>query len=785
MRLVYLALAWSGGILVAANSPDRRVMVWLLLSLAAVLLLWSARARHGQRLGLLLLLVFMLGGLRLSLTPVSSDVASYNQTGGLTLQGVVAAEPSYREAQVQLRIAVESVERGGSVIPSSGLVLVEAPRIVNVQVGDRIRATGELLLPGMVDAFSYADFLGRQGVFSLMPRAAVEVINHAETLSPLAVLLTVKARLRESIAAALPEPGASLLTGILLGDERGIAPELADDFAATGAAHIIAISGFNMLILSRVVMRLLEQLRLAPRWSAILALLVIGIYTLLVGANPAVVRAALMSGLLIVGAVIGRRTFAPASLAFAALVLSLINPFVLWDASFQLSLAAAFGLSLFADPLSIGVNRLLRQFLPFSLARRVGDFLTEPLVASLAAQIMVIPLIALYFERLSLVSVAVNLLIVPVQPLILLVGGSAALLSFVLPTAAQALFWLVAVPLGWTIGVVRAFADLPFADVVFRVDGRLIMLFFAGVGSVAAARAVQPLWLLKVARLLWSRLVLTATLLAGAGLLTLIGALYLSRPDQRLHVWFLDMGHANAVLLQTPGGAHVLVDGGRFPSRLLTALGDRLPFNDRTLELLVLTQPDENEFAALNAAVERYTVGAVLSNGQPNQGDPWLALQDALTGSERVTVAAGHSIDLGDGSYIEVLHPSTVPTLADSLDDGALMLRVRYGAVSFLLMGDASSEAQRALLDAGGWSTATVMQLPTHGAARSLDETFLAMLQPSVIVAQIDPANRRGDPDADVLALLPAVPLLRTDELGTIHFWTDGENLWYQPERAN
>ena len=124
--------------------------------------------------------------------------------------------------------------------------------------------------------------------------------------------------------------------------------------------------------------------------------------------------------------------------------------------------------------------------------------------------------------------------------------------------------------------------------------------------------------------------------------------------------------------------------------------------------------------------------------------------------------------------------------MTDSLDDNVLAIRVTYGEVNFLLTSDLSMTGQTMLIEAGQYPLATVMQLPQHGAARSLDETFLQQVQPRVTILQADVANRRGDPDPDTLSLLDEdVPLFRTDEQGGLHFWTDGSSLWVQSATGN
>jgi competence protein ComEC len=145
---------------------------------------------------------------------------------------------------------------------------------------------------------------------------------------------------------------------------------------------------------------------------------------------------------------------------------------------------------------------------------------------------------------------------------------------------------------------------------------------------------------------------------------------------------------------------------------------------------------------------------------------------------------AGYTLAMSDGTRIDVLHPQAEPQMGDSLDDQTLVLRLTYGDVSFLLTSDLSRAGQAALLENGQWPLASVMQLPQHGAARSLDEAFLEAVQPQVVLLQSDRANRNGDPDADTLAKLDDTTLFRTDEGGTLHLWTDGARLWVGQERG-
>jgi len=780
MRLVYLIGGWVTGLIVVANGAALPAWGWGLLVLMCTIAAGLTWRFPTYRLYNLVLLALCLGGLRYTFVPQTSEIAALNNSGGLTITGTVTADPDIRDDRTQLRVTVDEVQQGGFFYDLGGDVLAYVPRITDVDYGDRVRVTGALIQPGEYDTFSYADYLAQRGIFSIMENTSVEVLEPASGVSVFRPLYDLRRDLGRAIGGVLPEPQAGLLTGILLGNERGISPALNDDFKRTGAAHVIAISGFNMAIIAGLVMALLARAQIRGWWRVMLGLLAIMVYTVFTGANPAVVRAAVMSCVLIVGTEgFRRKTYVPASLAFVAFLMSVVEPNVLWSISFQLSFFAVLGLALFVEPLQRRFDALLYRLFPPGWASSVGGFLSEPLIVTVAANLTTLPLTLLYFERLSIVSLSVNLLIVPVQTYLLLIGGLATLLVLIVPPLAQVLFWLAYVMLSWTIFIVRTFADVPWADVEFRAAPAMIYAYFGLLILWAVLMATKPVWWLRIERFTRSRPVVTSVFVGAGALLVLIGLSVSSRPDDRLHVWFLDVGHSNGVLVQTPGGAHILVDGGRFPSRLLTAVGDRLPFSDRQIDVIAISQPDEFDYAALPALLRRYDTGVVLTNGQPNLSAAYEDLQVALTEHEVIEVTAGYTLDFDDGTRLEVLYPDRTPDLTTSINQAPLVLRLSYGDISFLLPSDLSAEGQARMLASGAWPLASVLMLPDHGTARSLETNFLDAVQPSLVVVQADSANRRGDPNPDTLALLPeGVPVLRTDETGVVHLWTDGSTLW-------
>jgi len=440
-----------------------------------VLLLWRENSR--ARLVAACALFLAAGAGRFLLVVPHFDEASlatYNDIGRVTLEGVVVGEPDERETYTNLRVRAERLTLpGGAEVTVDGLALVKADRYPQRRYGDRVLVEGALETPPVLEDFSYRDYLARQGIHSLIRRADVTLLAERQASPILYHLFEFKRRAQSTLAAILPEPQAALLTGILLGVETGIPVDLMDDFAATGTTHIIAISGFNITIVSGIFFGLAQRLFGKKRafWIAAAG---IAIYTVLVGASAAVVRAAAMGILYLVAMRLGRGTYAPASLAAAAFFMTLINPYTLWDVGFQLSFAATIGLVLYTKPLEQAFERALARITSAERAKKIVALISEALLVTLAAQIVAQPIILSIFGRLSLITLATNFLILPAQSFLMIAGGVALLLGLVFRPLGQVVGWVAWVFLTYTIEIVRLTARVPFASVPVKMEGWIV-----------------------------------------------------------------------------------------------------------------------------------------------------------------------------------------------------------------------------------------------------------------------------------------------------------------------
>jgi len=801
--LVLIALSWVGGLVVAhyllvpAGLDSVPLLILGLVPLGAILL-W--RRDRAMRLSGFCALALLAGALCYQqYQPNREDprvTAYYNDRGWVTLEGVVADYPDVRDTWTYLwfeaeAIALDANAIAGQVHPIQGTVLVRAPRYPEYHYGDRLKISGLLETPPEFEDFSYREYLERKGIYSLLYRPYITRIGSGERSPFWSAIFEIKDRARNLIARLVPEPEASLLQGILLGIESGIPPDLYDDYNATGTSHIIVISGANITILAALFSLTLGRL-LGKRRAYWFTIAGITVYVLLVGADAAVVRAGVMGGLFVTAVYLGRRATAHVSLLASAMVLTAINPLALWDAGFQLSFAATLGIILFAPDIEQLFEMGLNRMLPEHRARQIVRVLNDVLVVTLAAMLLTIPLVVYHFGRLSVVSPLANLLILPAQPVIMTLGGTATLVGLVriLEPVAQAIAWIPWLGLAYTNALVRWLADWPSASLEIDPGGAgWLIAYYAAVAAGTVYWRRRHMAVPSLPNWATSR----RTMFIGSGLLLLAAVLawlaVLQLPDGKLHVAFLDVGQGDAILISAPTGQQILVDSGPSPTALTTALSREMPFWDRSIDLIVMTHPDADHISGLVEVLHRFHVDAWL-DGAPPDDDALYAeclRQVEEKGIARHIVERGSSMELEGGLLLEVLHPPAEPlyvTVSDT-NSNSVVLRVCWGEVRFLLTGDIEAEAEHLLVASGQPLAADVLKVSHHGSGDASTAEFLTAVDPSYAVISVGAENRFGHPHQAVLERLTQggeVTVLRTDVSGTIEFVTDGQQLWLSTE---
>lgn len=678
MPLLWLSLVFLAGILLAAALPAP-AWVWGSGGLAAAAIAaaewrWlSARAAWIRLrawlplpLGVLLTGLF-LGALRSQIAvPVwgTGDLAFYNGNPELTLTGWVADYPDRRESAVLLRVRIETIQPDGKVSsPVDGVALLRLPAGREFQYGDRLVIWGAPESPPDEVDFSYKDYLARQGIHTYLAYPVVRQIGSGAGSPLMAGIFRLREKAYFTINRIFPQPEAALLSGVLLGLDHDLPDEIVSAFQDTGTAHIVAISGFNMTVLAALLIGLLG--RFLPRgWAALAAAVTIAFYTLLVGANPAVVRAAIMSSLALFGRLIGRSSGGLTPLALSAAAMCAVNPLLPWDAGFQLSFTATLGLILYGEPLQNAFETWAENHWGDAVARRLVGPVSEYFLFTLAAQVTTLPVVLVHFNRLSLTAMLANPLILPVQPGVMILGGVALIAGMILPAIGQVLAWLAWPLAAYTLRVVESLARIRSGAVSvgeftpWMALGFYVVLF----GLTFSRERLAPL----------REKLKPGLLFAALGLVTLVTwSAVLRLPDGRLHLFVLDTQDGQAVVLRLPTGGRVLIGGAPGANELSSQLGRLTGPLGRRLDGLVVNSASASSLEGLPLLIERFSVEQAFWAIAPPEKRAAERVYEALKKSQVQTslLAKGAQLQLDEGVLLHVL----------AVDADHAALQVEYG----------------------------------------------------------------------------------------------------------
>jgi len=706
-----------------------------------------------------------------------SGIAFLNGGAEVRFRALVGAEPEAPGSSVRYRLAVREVYASGRWRPESGGVLMRAAPLPRFRYGDLLELRGELATPPSFDDFDYRDYLARRGIGSLVDYPRVQLLGHDQGSAVRSVLIDTRAHLRDALTDALPEPEASLAGGVLLGGGSRLPSDLAQDMRVTGTSHLVAVSGQNVSLLAGLLMAALAW-AVGRRRAAWLALAAVGGYSLLVGGEPSVVRAAIMGGLYVAAVGFGRQNTAVIALALAAAAMTAAGPQVVHDVGFQLSFSATLGLMTLAPHLVTQAERLARRWPGID-----GFPLTRPAVGlaavTLAAVAFTLPITAVNFHTVSLVAPLANVLAVPAFLAVAVTGAITAAVGALAPAAAQPLGLLAWFPAAYMAAVVGMAADIPLASVEVRGvgTGHAIVYYGALAGAVwllaslpRAAPPVAPPPRPRPARRALLPVPGVAMVLALAVTLLWLGV---TSPVQgRLTVTVLDVGQGESVLIEGPEGNRILVDVGLSEEAIAAALGRNLPFHDRRVDLVVITHPQADHFGGMPAVLERYNVGSVLASPVEADSAAYRSLRDSIREAAVPyrEAAPGQTVDFGGGARLFVV---SAPARSGDPNDASLVLKLAMGRASFLLTGDIGKKREAALVRSRADLHAVVYKVPHHGSSTSSSPEFLEAVGPLVDVISVGAHNPFGHPSREVLERLD----------GDVSVSTDGRHLWIETGR--
>ncbi len=807
--------AWAAVVLtLTVGATLSRVSRWTPAIFLA--LLWTAFASGGC----LLLVHAWRDAWRPTLRTTFDTIVSSDDALVGVITGTLRADAARQPQGVSLSVAVDELAvqgrasgrrfealdrrdvrdvRGGILVSVAGDL---APSMIGtwrqgrrVRMPVRLRRPTRHLDPGVPDEERALARRGTTLVGTVKSGALVEMVAGGRPWTEAAA--AVRARVRQTVGAEVGRFGqvsAGVVTAILIGDRAGLTPEVERRLQDAGTYHVIAISGGNIAILAAIMLTLFRWAGVLGRVAMMAAIVGLVAYGAMVQGGASVDRAVVMAVIAFLARAIDHRVDPVHVTVVAAGVLEVIDPLAVADPGFLLSFGATIAI--------VGVARLaptIGSSTRHHALSRVARSIIALAIASVAAEVALLPVTAYFFGRVTLGGPLFNLVAVPAMGVVQMAGlllvaiapvstiaatavgaiaaGAAhVLVASAVPEWTSAVAWAVPRP---SLSAVTAYyvaaacavatwrrppAAVPFPHAFLRQRS-------VRVGSVA----VWALWTL------WTLWTMTAAAIAFAPWPS-----WRVAAEERLRVTFLDVGQGDAALVQMPNGAAWLVDAGG-ASGSSYDMGERvvqpvlLDAGVRRLDTVVVTHPDADHVGGAASVVRAFRPFDVWE-GVPVPRWPLraaLRVAAAERGSRWTLVQRDDRAELS-GVQVIVHHPTRPDWERQApRNDDSVVLELRWNQVSLVLAGDIGSDTEAELTERIEPARLRVLKVPHHGSLSSSGEAFLSAVHPDVAVISAGRGNAFGHPAPDVLARYESIgsAVFRTDVDGAVTVETDGARL--------
>jgi competence protein ComEC len=778
--LLFIVVGLIAGILIQ-NTLGLPALVWLILIVifiaATIISYLATRISYlvkEQNLPLitayLALLCFLcLGAIRLITfqQPKPKDICNLvgNERKLATIRGAIITEPYIQKNQdwkfarfkpadpasgFYLKMEEIKTVDGWAKVSGTVRVRVDEP-VLDLKVGDFIQAYCWLdrfqkaTNPGQ---FDIAKYMVRKNIFvaaSVKSRDGIELHER----SPAGRFVKIKAKLREAVTQALlgnvqaESPSEGLLEALLLGYRGNIDSDTYRSFRKTGLLHFISLSGMHLGILVGIIWWLCKTAGLMKPARAIVCIIAIVIFLMIVPLRAPTLRAAIIGFVFCASFLFRRRSNSINTLSLAAIILLLMRPTNLFEAGWQLSFASVLGLVLFCERIHFFLYETIkglhwrkkaqktRPF--FRIISRPGPYLLRLLSTGITAWLGGAGILLYHFYTINPLTSLWTVVAFPFVALILTIGYLKIILSFLLPTAASMLGFLVTGLSEALIWIVKLIAHLDISQILIgRVSPALIILYYC---------------LILFAGLVYLRRPLIKKLICAVMALTIIVSLVLTKQQwttrENLIITCLDVGHGQAILVQLPGKANVLFDAGSLHK---SDIGRRIvaPFLDykgiNKIDAIVISHNDVDHINGIPEIVEHCEIGGVYANQAfLSETDRWGTaefLERWLSENGHGIQPAGEELNVGGKAKINILWPTEQicqdKTLGDN--DKSVVSLIKFGDRKILLCSDIELFAQQKFLELFPDLKVDVIVVPHHSSVKSIKADFIQRLEADISI---------------------------------------------------
>ena len=774
MELFFITIAWIFGIIWGLYLKISIVLFVIPLIFTYTYLTIKKKIRL-RKYVILFLVSVIISNIQITLLEKSFDEKYKNVSENLEIVGTIISNPMDKQYKNQYILKVEKINENKS-YKNTNLQLNVKKEEQLLSYGDKIIIKGnfeEASSARNEGGFDYKQYLKSKNVYGIISvdKKDIKLIkkNNVDVIDLLANKVSNSMQIK--IEQNLSNETSKLLSGILIGNKNNLQKEIQEDFRNSSLSHVLAISGMHVSYIILGITFVINKMKFNKKVSKIITIFILLFFIILTGKTASVTRACFMSSYIILASLFHKKAHVLASISISLLIILIINPYLILDIGLQLSYGGTIGIVLIYPILKKLKKKKEDKNSKFKkIIHKIKDKILDIILITISANLVIFPIVLFHYNTISFTFIISNLLISPIIGIIIILGFISVFASYIISPISKVMFLILQIFLNLLIKIAHFCAELPFSKVYFPTPKiYVIVIYYVFLIFIILARNK-----IIVIKKINKKIIIIFVIII------IILNLILNFIPKTFTISFIDVGQGDSMLISTPKGKKILIDGGGSRDEESFNIGKQtlIPYllnkGITKLDYILISHFDSDHVGGILSVLEELKVEKVIICEQ-EENENYRRFKEIVKNKKIkvYVVKKGDNLKIEENILLNILWPKDEKIKENAINNNSIVAKLNYKSFSILLTGDIEKIAENEILkeyENSNILNANILKVAHHGSKSSSINEFLEKVKPQIALIGVGEKNTFGHPNEGVLKRLKNIntKIYRTDKKGEI-----------------
>ena len=774
MELFFITIAWIFGVIWGLYFKISIALFVIPLIFVCIYLTMKRKIKVGKYVVLFLISV-LISNIQITLLEKSFDEKYQNVGENLEIAGTIISNPIDKQYKNQYILKVEEIN-GNKEYKNTNLQLNVKKEKETLNYGDKIIVKGnfeEANTARNEGGFDYKQYLKSKNIYGIVTvdKKDIETINKNNVGVIDLLANKVRNSMKRKIEQNLPNETNELLSGMLIGEKSNLQKEIQKDFRDSSLSHVLAISGMHVSYVMLGITFLISKIKFSKKMSKIVIILILLFFIILTGKTASVTRACFMSSYIILASLLHKKAHVLGSISISLLIILIINPYFILDIGLQLSYGGTIGIVLIYPILKKLKKKKEDKNSKFKkIIHKVKEKILDIILITISANLVIFPIVLFHYNTISFTFIISNLLISPIIGIIIILGFISVFASYIISPISKVMFLILQTFLNLLIKIAHFCAELPFSKVYFPTPKIYVIIIYYVFLIFIILERNKIIVIKKINKKIIIIFVIIIIILN----------LILNFIPKTFTISFIDVGQGDSMLISTPKGKKILIDGGGSRDEESFNIGKQtlIPYllnkGITKLDYILISHFDSDHVGGILSVLEELKVEKVIICEQ-EENENYRRFKEIVKNKKIkvYVVKKGDNVKIEENILLNILWPKDEKIKENAINNNSIVAKLNYKNFSILLTGDIEKIAENEILkeyENSNILNANILKVAHHGSKSSSINEFLEKVKPQIALIGVGEKNTFGHPNEGVLKRLENIntKIYRTDKKGEI-----------------